>query len=354
MKPLEMIKDLSNCYGAPGFEDNVLEVVNNYKGDLSYKKDSMMNCYLNLDKRDSNKMTVMLDAHLDEVAFMVQSIDERGLLNILPLGGWIAHNIPAHLVMVKNAEGKYIKGIVTSKPPHFMTAAEKEKKIEITDLQIDVGATSREEVLNEFKINIAAPIVPFVEFEYNEKNQIMMGKAFDNRLGCAAVIEVLKRLENENLPTNIVGALAAQEEVGTRGAVVTSNVVKPNIAIVFEGTPADDLYTNKYTMQSGLNCGPQIRHRDSQYVSHHRLITFAKEIAKKNNIICQDAVRVAGSTNAAKIHLSNEGVPTLVLGIPTRYVHTHHCYASYKDFENTVKLAVEIIKNLDNSIIDSF
>lgn len=354
MKPLEMIKDLSNSYGAPGFEDNVLEVVNNYKGNLSYKKDSMMNCYLNLDKRDSNKMTVMLDAHLDEVAFMVQSIDEKGLLNIIPLGGWIAHNIPAHLVMVKNTEGKYIKGIVTSKPPHFMTAAEREKKIDISDLQIDVGATSREEVLNEFKINVAAPIVPFVEFEYNEKNQIMMGKAFDNRLGCAAVIEVLKRLENESLPTNIVGALAAQEEVGTRGAVITSNTVKPNIAIVFEGTPADDLYTNKFTMQSGLNYGPQIRHRDSAYVSHHRFITFAKKIAKENNITCQDAVRVAGSTNAAKIHLSNEGVPTLVLGIPTRYVHTHHCYASYKDFENTVNLAVEIIKNLDSDIINSF
>lgn len=354
METLNMIRSLSNCYGAPGFEDNVLEVVNNYKGNLSYQKDSMMNCYLNLSKRDNSKMTIMLDAHLDEVGFMVQSINEKGLINFIPLGGWVAHNVPAHLVMIKNTEGKYIKGIVTSKPPHFMTAQEREKKVDISDLQIDVGATSRDEVINEFKINVAAPIVPFVEFEYNEKNGIMMGKAFDNRLGCAAVIEVLKRLENENLSINAVGALAAQEEVGTRGAQVTANTVKPNIAIVFEGSPADDVYTDKFTMQSGLNCGPQIRHRDSSYISHHRFITFAKKIANENNITCQDAVRVAGGTNAGKIHVSNEGVPTLVLGIPTRYIHTHYCYASFKDFQNTVCLAVEIIKNLNSNIINSF
>lgn len=354
MSTIEMIKELSNSYGAPGFEDDVLEVVKNYKGNLSYKRDSMMNCYLNTDKRDSGKMTIMLDAHLDEVGFMVQSIDEKGLLNFIPLGGWVTHNIPAHLVMVKNAEGQYIKGIVTSKPPHFMTAEEKKKKVDIPDLQIDLGAVSRDEVINEFKIQVGAPVVPFVDFEYNEKNRIMMGKAFDNRLGCAAVIDTLKKLENEDLSINVIGALASQEEVGTRGAEVTSNTVKPDIAIVFEGTPADDIYTNKFTMQSGLNYGPQIRHRDSSYVSHHRFITFAQKIAKENNIICQDAVRLSGGTDAGKIHLAAGGVPTIVLGIPTRYVHTHYGYASFNDFENTVNLAVEIIKSLDVNIISSF
>lgn len=354
MKTIEMIKELSNSLGAPGFEDNVLKVVNDNRGNLSFKRDSMMNCYLNLEKNNVEKMTVMLDAHLDEVGFMVQSIDEKGMINFIPLGGWVVHNIPAHLVMIKTAEGNYVKGIVTSKPPHFMTASEKEKKIELADLQIDVGATSRDETINIFKINVGMPIVPFVEFEYNEKNGIMMGKAFDNRLGCAVVIEVLKRLENIDLSVNVVGALAAQEEVGTRGAEVTSNTIKPNIAIVFEGTPADDLYTNKFNMQAGLNCGPQIRYRDSSYLSHHRFISFAKKIAFENNIVCQDAVRLAGGTNAGKIHLSNEGVPTLVLGIPTRYVHTHYCYASIKDFEDTVNLAVEIIKNINNDIINEF
>lgn len=354
MKTLNMIEDLSNACGAPGFEDNVLDVVQDYRGDLSFEKDSMMNCYLNLENKDPKKMTIMLDAHLDEVGFMVQSIDEKGLINFIPLGGWVVSNIPAHLVMVKNTDGDYLKGIVTSKPPHFMTVEEREKKLQISDLQIDLGATSREEVIADFKIDIGAPIVPFVDFEYNERNGIMMGKAFDNRLGCAAVIEILKRLKNEDLPVNLVGALAVQEEVGTRGAEITSNLIRPDIAIVFEGSPADDIYRDKYTMQAGLGYGPQIRHRDSSYISHHKFIDFGKRIAKENHIKCQHAVRLSGGTNAGKIHLSNKGVPTLVLGIPTRYVHTHYGYASFLDFQETVDLAVEIIKNIDEDVFDSF
>lgn len=354
MKTINMIKSLSDSYGAPGFEDNVLDIVEDYKEGLLFTKDSMMNCYLNLGDEDPNKKTIMLDGHLDEVAFMVQSIDEKGLINFIPLGGWIASNIPAHLVMIKNTEGEYIKGITTSKPPHFMTKSEREKDLEISDLQIDLGATSREEVINEFKIDVGAPIVPLVDFEYNKKTGIMMGKAFDNRLGCAAVIATLKKLKDQKLPINAIGALAAQEEVGTRGAEITSRKVKPDLAIVFEGSPADDIYTDKYTMQCGLKHGPQIRHRDNSYISHHRFIAFAQKTAKENSIKYQNAVRVSGGTDAGKIHLSNDGVPTLVLGIPTRYIHSHYSYASFEDFENTVDLAVAIIKSLNDDTINSF
>lgn len=354
MNTLQLIEELSNSYGAPGFEENVLDIVQKHKESLSYQRDSMMNGYLNLENKDGKKMTIMLDGHLDEVAFMVQSIDEKGLLHFIKLGGWVDHNIPAHLVMVRNDGGEYIQGVVTSKPPHFMTEEERAKKITLQDLQIDVGATSREEVINDFKISVAAPVVPFVEFQYNERNQIMMGKAFDNRLGCAAVIETLKRLQNEDIDVHAVGALAAQEEVGTRGAQVTSHRVKPDLAIVFEGSPADDVYRDKYATQAALHGGPQIRHRDNSYVSHQGFIRFAKSIAKKQDINCQDAVRLSGGTNAGKIHLSNEGVPTLVLGIPTRYAHTHYCYASYRDFEDTVQLAVEIIKEITEEIINEF
>lgn len=354
MNTLKMIEDLSNCYAAPGFEENMLKTVQSYKGDLSYQRDSMMNCYLNLENKQGKNMTILLDGHLDEVAFMVQFIDEKGLLHFIKLGGWVDHNIPAHLVMVRNDDGEYIQGIVTSKPPHFMTEEERAKKITYQDLQIDVGATSREEVINDFKISVSAPVVPFVEFRYNERNQIMMGKAFDNRLGCAAVIETLKRLQNEDSVLHAVGALAAQEEVGTRGAQITAHRVKPDLAIVFEGSPADDVHRDQYATQGALHGGPQIRHRDNSYVSHQGFIRFAKSIAKKNDIICQDAVRLSGSTNAGRIHLSNDGVPTLVLGIATRYVHSHYCYASYRDFEDTVRLAVEIIKEITEEIITEF
>ena len=351
---INLIKDLSNAYGAPGFEDEVLRVVEKHKGNMDYKRDKMMNAYLSYGERDKNKPTIMLDGHLDEVAFMVQFIDAKGLIKFIPLGGWVIDNIAAQLVMVKNRDGKYIKGIVSSKPPHFISQEERNKKLDIEALSIDIGATSREEVINDFKIEVGAPIVPFVEFEYNELNGTMLGKAFDNRLGCAAAIEVMKRLEDVDLNVNLITALASQEEVGTRGAYVTSNTIKPDLAIVFEGSPADDTFTDQYYTQCGLNLGPQIRYRDSSYVSHHKFISFAREIAEKSNIPYQNAVRTSGGTDAGRIHLSNEGVPVLVLGIPVRYVHTHHCFSKLNDFENTVKLAVEIIKNMNKEVYDKF
>ncbi|MCH4886333.1 M42 family metallopeptidase [Acidaminobacter sp. JC074] len=348
MNDLQLIKSLSNAYGAPGYEDNILELVKETCKDLDIENDSLMNTYIRKDKKEK-PFTIMLDAHMDEVGFMVQSITKKGLIKFIPLGGWVTHNIPAHLVMIRDNDNKYVKGVVTSKPPHFMTADEKEKKISIDQLTIDVGASSREEVIDIYKISLGAPIVPFVDFDYNEKTKVMMGKAFDNRLGCAAVIKTIQAY-TENDKIQVVGALAVQEEVGTRGAQVTSNTVKPDLAIVFEGTPADDVYLDD-TAQGALGKGPQIRFRDNSYVAHHRFIEYAHKIAKEYKIPYQDAVRVSGGTNAGKIHLSNQGVPTLVLGVPSRYIHTHHSYASLEDFKNTVKLAVEIIHHLNDDTI---
>jgi len=349
---IELIRDLSNVYGAPGYEDDVLEVVEKHKGNLKSKTDKMMNTYLYYEEKKNDKLTIMLDGHLDEVGFMVQFIDAKGLLKFVPLGGWVIDNVAAQLVMIKNIEGKYIKGVVSSKPPHFMSPAEREKKLDIDMLSIDVGATSREEVINDYKIEVGAPIVPFVEFEFNERNGSMMGKAFDNRLGCAAAMEVIKGLEHTKLDVNVVAALATQEEVGTRGAVITANVVKPDLAIVFEGSPADDTFMDKHSTQCALNGGPQLRYRDNSFVANHKFISFAKEIAKKNNIPYQDAVRASGGTNAGPIHLSNNGVPVLVIGIPVRYAHTHHCYSKLADFENSVKLGIEIVKNMNKEVYE--
>ena len=351
---LKLIEDLSNAHGAPGFEDDVLKVIEEGCPSLNFERDKMMNCYLTYKKRKEGRIKIMLDAHIDEVAFMVQFINEKGLIQFIPLGGWVPENIPAQLVVIKNRHGKYIKGVVSSKPPHFMTESERNEKIRIENLTIDVGACSREEVIEDFAISVGDPIVPFVEFEYNNENGTIMGKAFDNRLGSAAVIETMKRLKDIDLDIDLVGALACQEEVGTRGAYVTSNKVKPDLAIVFEGSPADDIFTNQYTMQCVLGHGPQIRYRDSSYISNHKFIDLARNVAERENIPYQNAVRSSGGTNAGRIHMSNEGVPVLVIGIPVRYVHTHHCYSKLEDFENTVRLACQVIKSIDQEVYDKF
>lgn len=350
----KLIEDLSNVNGISGYEDEVINIVKKYSNDLKLETDKMFNTYLyNNKKRDPNKITVMLDSHLDEVGFMVQFIDEKGLIKFIPIGGWIVENIPAQLVVIRNSDGEYIKGVVSSKPPHFMTEEERRKKIEISDLSIDIGANSREEVVNEYKIEVGNPITPFAKFEINEKNGIMLGKAFDNRLGTACVIEAMKKLSKEELDVNIIGALATQEEIGSRGAKVTSQKIKPDLAIILEGSPGDDNFNDEYFIQCGLNKGPQLRYIDESYINNYKFINFARTIAEKNKIPYQTAVRIDGGTNAGSIHLTEEGIPCLVIGIPVRYVHTNHCYASIYDYKNSLNLVCEIVRNLNKDIFNN-
>lgn len=344
---IKIIEELSNAFGPSGFEDDVVNVIKKYTKEFDVKSDSMNNVFVRLKQNRGNRPVVMMDAHSDEVGFMVKSITSKGLIKFIPLGGWVITNIPAHPVIIKNSKGEYIKGITTSRPPHFMNEEQRNKKLSFEDIYIDVGATNREEVIRDFGIEPGDPVVPDVAFRWNKRNGMLFGKAFDNRIGCFCITEVMKKLKDEKLYVDVVGTYAAQEEVGERGAKVTSRVVKPDIAIVFEGSPADDIYYDEFTAQCCLKKGTQIRHLDKSMISNPNLIRFAKQICNNKNIAYQSAVRVAGGTNGGAIHLSNAGVPTLVLGVPTRYAHTHYCYSSEFDISATIDLAVEVIKNLN-------
>ncbi len=344
----QMIKELSEAFGPSGFEEEVVDVVASYATPLTYEVDAMNNVYVYLNPHDPNKPTLMLDAHLDEVGFMVQSIHANGLIAMAPLGGWVPSNVPAHTVHIKTQSGDKVKGIIASKPPHFMSDAEKSAPLVLENLLIDVGVTSRCEVVERLGIQPGDPIAPEVAFSENTSTGVLFGKAFDNRLGCACVLQTLLELKSHtDLPFNVVGAFAAQEEVGTRGAQVTAQVVKPDVAIVFEGSPADDLYYDAYQSQGALKKGVQIRHRDASYISHRRFIDAAKKMADQKNIPYQSAVRHKGGTNAGKIHLQNKAVPVLVLGVPSRYVHTHYNYAATEDFNAAVALAKQVALHLD-------
>lgn len=351
MTDINLIKDLTTAFGPSGFEDDVLTVIKKYLNGFDIETDSMNNLFAKSKKNSNKPTTVMLDAHTDEVGFMVQSIMDNGTLAFVPLGGWVPTNIPAHLVGIKNNRGEIIEGITGSTPPHFMSEEERKRPLSIDTMFLDIGAKSREEVIKDFGIEVGAPVAPLVDFRYDSKRNLIRCKAFDNRLGCCSIIETLKRLEGKDLNVNVVGGFAAQEEVGMRGAKITSAKVKPDLAILFEGSPADDRYFPAGVAQGVLGGGTQIRHMDQSYISSFEYIKFAKEIADKNNIKYQSAVRRAGSTNAGAIHLSGEGVPVLVLGIPSRFVHSHYNFADISDFEATVDLAVNVIENLDEESI---
>ena len=344
----QLLEELSNVHGAPGFEQQVLEVVHQYTGDLPFVSDHMNNGYLNLTTMDDSKPTVMLDSHLDEVGFMVSYITSAGQIGMQPLGGWVPASVQSQKFKILNNRGEYVSAVSSSKPPHFLTATEKQQALKMEDLKLDVGATSKEEVIEDFGIEVVQPVTPDVQFEFNEQNDVMLGKAFDNRLGVGVVLAVFDHLEDElnDLPFNLVGSFASQEEVGLRGAKITSRRINPQMAIVVEATPSDDFAKPKEIAQGQLGSGPQLRYRDSTYIASPRLNQKIVSTAQEEGIALQQAVRSGGGTNAGSIYANEFGVEVATLGVPTRYAHTHHLFASYRDWQATVQLIVAFLHQL--------
>ena len=346
---IKMFGQITNAFGPSGFEEEAVRTVAGYCRKFELENDSMNNLYARMPGAKEGKPVVQLDAHLDECGFMVQSIRENGSLGILMLGGMVITNLPAHTVWIRTRSGKLVKGIITSKPIHFMNESERaNQSLSIESLSVDIGAVSREEVTDVFGVSIGDPMVPDVTFSYDEEYDLCFGKAFDNRAGCACIIDTMNQLyeDRERLAVNVVGAFAAQEEVGMRGATVTSQVVKPDLAIVFEGSPSDDFYFSAAETQGRMRGGVQIRLMDKSYISNPLFIQYAEEVAKKYGIRYQETVRRGGSTNAGKISLTGKAVPVLVLGVPSRYVHTHYNFCAGADLAAAADLAAEVIRGL--------
>jgi putative aminopeptidase FrvX len=354
-KTLSFIKELSEAPGVSGFEDEAIAVIRRHGEGLgAFSEDSMRNLYLRSPDWKENRPVIMVDSHSDEVGFMVKAIRPNGTLDFIALGGWVASNVAAHRVLVRNDKGQWIPGIIASKPPHFFSDGEKSKVPNIANMVIDLGASSDREIREEYHISIAAPVVPDVSFEYQENHDIMIGKAFDNRLGNAAIISVFKELAGASLELNVAGTFSSQEEIGLRGATVSAQAVKPDICIAFEGSPADDTVVDSYAVQTAIKKGPMLRHYDQCMITNPRFQRFALDLARQKGIPVQEAVRTGGSTNAGIIHLSGKAVPSIVIGIPARYIHTHYSISAYSDYENSVKLACEIIKSLNEKVIAGF
>jgi putative aminopeptidase FrvX len=232
-----------------------------------------------------------------------------------------------------------------------MTEEEKKRTVPVTEMIVDVGARSKEEAVSDFRIRIGEPVVPDVDFEYDEERDLLIGKAFDCRLGCARLLGTLKELEGRKLDVDVTAAFAVQEEVGTRGAAVTANRIKPDVAIVFEGCPADDTFGEGHAVQTALKSGPMLRHIDARMITNPRFQRHALDIGRRLGVPVQEAVRSGGSTNGAPIHLSRLWVPVIVVGLPVRYIHTHYGIASYSDYKAAVALAVEVVQSLNEAVV---
>ncbi len=348
---IERILELSDAFGPSGFEDEVVALLEKYLIESSYelREDALRNLYVKKEKKDA--LRIMLDAHTDEVGFMVQSLLPQGTMRMAPIGGWSPSQVSSLRLVAKNREGERIAGVVASRPPHF--GGEQDKGPDLSTMAFDVGAASPDELKESYAIDLATPLVPYVKSRFDEKRGKLYGKAFDCRLGCAALLETLLALDGKDSPFEIVGTFSSQEETGFRGTQVSARNVKPDVAIVFEGAPADDTFPVDQ-VQCALGRGPMLRHMDRSMITNPRFQRFALDTAKKEGIAHQEAVRLGGGTNGAVIHLMEMGVPTVVLGVPVRYIHAGEGIALLSDVENTVRLALAIIDHLTEEIIGTF
>lgn len=356
-RELNLIRNLSNAKAPSGFEEEAIALVREALADIcEVQEDSLRNLYLIRRANTGDKPLLMLDAHGDEVGFMIHSIRPEGTLRFVSLGGWNKGTLPGTAVKIRNRLGEWIPGVIAAKPPHFMSAEEKARQgvADYKDLVMDIGARSGEEAEEAFGIRIGEPAVPATAFFYDEARDVMQGKAFDCRIGCAALAETMRRLEKLDLAVDVVGVISSQEEVGERGASVAVERVNPDIAIVFEGCPADDTFGEAYARQTLLKQGPMLRFMDVSVICNPRFQRFVLDLAEEKGIPAQASVREGGGNNAAVIQEKMKGAPSVVMGVPVRYIHTPGGICAGEDYAAAVDLAVETVKNLNESIIKGF
>lgn len=351
---IQMLKDFSDANATSGFETEFVKLFTDTVKDYAdLEVDGMLNVYAAKKQNKGQRPVIQLDAHSDAVGLLTQAVRPNGLLKFVTLGGWNNVVLPSMKVKVRNKDGEYIPGVVALKPPHFMTAAERKAVPQVADLSIDVGSSSREETIKDYKIDTGCPIFVDVKCEYNDKTGLFFGKDFDDRFGAAAMADVLESLKDEETNFDVVAALSSQEEVGLRGAYVTARKVKPDVCLVLESCPADDTFEPEWLSQTGLKRGPMLRDMDVTFLPNPKFQQYACDLADKNGIPYTRSVRTGGGQDGAAIYYEN-GAPTIVIGIPVRYEHSPYCFSSYKDFKASVDLALAIIRDLDQEKLDSF
>jgi len=336
--------------GVSGFEETITEIlIQRLKDKAPYIKDNLGSIAFEF-RGTQDRPKIMIVGHQDEIGFIITHITESGLLRFHPIGGWDWRNLLSSPVNVINKNNEHIPGVIGSVPIHY-TKDTLSKEVSFADMFIDIGATSINDVIDNFGVNIGASVVPTTHFVYQEQNNLIFSKAFDDRVGIAIAIETGEYLAETSHPNTVFCCGSVQEEVGIRGAKTIASLVKPDIAIIIEGVPADDYPGNEGKCKTRLGDGAHLRLFDPSIVIKPKWYNIAIDIANKYNIPIQPVVRTSGGTDAKEIHLSGIGIPCLVVGVPVRYAHSHNGIISLNDYTHCLELVKQLAVNIDASSI---
>ncbi|HWO75431.1 MAG TPA: M42 family metallopeptidase [Bacillus sp. (in: firmicutes)] len=347
---LQLFKTLTELPGAPGNEHAVRAFM---KEQLSLYADEVVQDRLGgvfgVKRGNTSGPTVMVAGHMDEVGFMVTSITKNGMIRFQPLGGWWSQVLLAQRVQVITNDGP-VYGVIASIPPHLLSDEQRKKPMDIKNMLIDVGADSKEDA-EQIGIKPGQQIVPVCDFTPLANPKKIMAKAWDNRYGCGLSIELLKELKGETIPNILYSGATVQEEVGLRGAQTAANMIKPDIFFALDASPANDASGDENEFGQ-LGKGTLLRIYDRSMVTHRGMREFVLDMAETHSIPYQYFIS-QGGTDAGRVHTSNEGVPSAVIGICSRYIHTHAAIVHVDDYAAAKELLVKLVKACDQTTVES-
>ena len=352
-KTAALLKKLTEANGVPGHEAEVRQVVKTYLekiGDLSQDNIGSLICTLS-DTPENPR--VMLVGHIDEIGFMVKHITKEGFLRFLPLGGWFDQVLLGHRVVVQTHKGPVV-GVIGAKPPHLLNDEERKKVVTKKDMYVDIGATSLKEV-EDAGVRTGDPIVPQADFTILANPKTYLSKAFDDRVGTALMIQALQTLKEAGSPNRVVGVATVMEEVGLRGASTSVEAVNPDVAIVLESDIAGDVPGIEEEQSAiKLGKGPSVLLYDRRMIPNLKLRDLVMLTATELEIPLQISLIEGGATDGGAIHLHKTGVPTVVIGVPARHIHSHSAIIHREDYDRALTLLIELVKRLDAETVSGF
>lgn len=346
----ELFETLTQLPGAPGFEH---EVRNFVREELKKYSDEVIQDRLGgifgVKKGDENGPKVMVAGHMDEVGFMVTSITDNGLIRFQTLGGWWSQVLLAQRLQIITDNGPVI-GVVGSIPPHLLDESKRKKPMEIKNMYIDIGADDKKDA-EKIGIKPGQPILPICPMERMANPKKVISKAWDNRYGVGLAIELLKELKDEKTPNILYSGATVQEEVGLRGAQVAANMIEPDIFYALDASPANDTSGEKDAF-GHLGKGALVRIYDRTMITHRGMRDFVLDTAESNDIPYQYFLS-QGGTDAGRVHMSGSGVPSAVIGICSRYIHTSASIIHVDDYEAAKQLVVALVRTTNKQTVES-
>lgn len=347
---LQLFKTLTELPGAPGNEHAIRKFM---KSELEKYSDNIIQDNLGgifgMKKGDDQGPVVMVAGHMDEVGFMVTQITENGMLRFQPLGGWWSQVLLAQRVEIITDHGPVI-GVIGSIPPHLLSDEIRNKPMDINNMLIDIGADDLEDAKN-IGIRPGQQIVPICPFTPMANKKKILAKAWDNRYGCGLAIELLKEVKDEKLPNTLYSGANVMEEVGLRGAQAAATLIKPDLFFALDASPANDMSGSK-TEFGQLGKGTLLRIFDRSMITHRGMREFVLDTAETHNIPYQYFIS-QGGTDAGRVHMSNEGVPSAVVGICSRYIHTSGSIIHTDDYAAAKELIVKLVRAADRTTLET-